>query len=774
MTTQNINLNIKSNLAKLLATENITVQHNNVKTASFDVKNRVLTLPIFTNQSGDVYDMLIAHECSHALYTPYEKWEKVVHDEELKSYVNVLEDTRIDKLIQKKFPGVVKNYLNGFDILNKQNFFGLKEIKDLQKGLMLIDKINLRSKSMDRMSFDFNSEEQQWIKKVDSLKSFAQVVKLAKEMIDWQKKQVEQQQKLPQFDEMMSNYSDDNQQEQNKEQQEQEQQSGQSNDDDQEQTQNQQEENDGEEENGSTSSDEEKINEEEEVQKTETETVTNGAGGNFKLKSVTNKNYEQNVQSLVDTKHKGFEYVTLPEPNLKNIIVNYKEYINDFRKHIQEHTGYSSSVTKYEYLSKLKQKYKEFQNDNKKTVQYLVKEFEMKKAATSYQRASVDKTGVLDPLKLKDYKFSDDLFKRLSIIPDAKNHGMMMLLDWSGSMADCLYQTVEQLINLVYFCQKVNIPYEVYFFSSDNKSIFSNTSQNDGKKNFNYKIGDIFQQPFKLVNIASHKMKKTELDEAMLYMFHMAVEYDYSYRRKPDYDSFSWRMGSFYIPRKYQLGSTPLNEALTVCHKLVPMFKAKYRIEKMTFITLTDGAGNGNSDIISDENFQSTDRWERNYVKSNVLVRSKSFDKQMVIKDKNKYYHVEKRNAYQSEELTGTLLNILKEKYDVSIIGFYVLKLRRYDMGRYFSTIWSDSTKEKQKTENRKKQFNKENVCEYPQTGYNKYFLLNGKKMSVENTDLSGINDTMKAGKIKQMFSKSMKGRLVSRVLLNKFIEEVA
>ena len=42
-----MNFDVKSNLAKLLATENITIQHNNVKTASFDVKHRVLTLPIF-------------------------------------------------------------------------------------------------------------------------------------------------------------------------------------------------------------------------------------------------------------------------------------------------------------------------------------------------------------------------------------------------------------------------------------------------------------------------------------------------------------------------------------------------------------------------------------------------------------------------------------------------------------------------------------------------------------------------------------------------------
>ena len=76
-TTTKLSLDQKSQLAKLLATENISIQHNNVRTASFDVKNRVLTLPIFKTKSPDVYDMLIAHECSHALFTPYKAWAKI-------------------------------------------------------------------------------------------------------------------------------------------------------------------------------------------------------------------------------------------------------------------------------------------------------------------------------------------------------------------------------------------------------------------------------------------------------------------------------------------------------------------------------------------------------------------------------------------------------------------------------------------------------------------------------------------------------------------------
>jgi hypothetical protein len=204
MTTQKnkkLNIDIKSQLAKLIATENVQVEHNAVKTASFDTLNRILTLPIFKVQSGDVYDMLIAHECAHALYTPQSGWQEIQNDDELRSYCNVLEDTRIDKLIQKKYPGVVKNYLNGWDILNKQNFFGIKKI-DVNTDLMLIDKINLRSKSLDRMVFNYTPEELMWLVKVDKIKSWKDVVKVAKELLNWQKKQVEKLKKLPNFDEL--------------------------------------------------------------------------------------------------------------------------------------------------------------------------------------------------------------------------------------------------------------------------------------------------------------------------------------------------------------------------------------------------------------------------------------------------------------------------------------------------------------------------------------------------------------------------------------------
>ena len=62
----------------------------------------------------------------------------------------------------------------------------------------------------------------------------------------------------------------------------------------------------------------------------------------------------------------------------------------------------------------------------------------MKKAADQYARASVSKTGSLDMGRLHTYKFNEDLFAKVTTLPGATNHGMVMYLDWSGSMASNL------------------------------------------------------------------------------------------------------------------------------------------------------------------------------------------------------------------------------------------------------------------------------------------------------------------------------------------------
>ncbi len=758
-----MNLEVKSNLAKLLATENITIQHNAVKTASFDVKNRVLTLPIFKQKSGDVYDMLIAHECAHALWTPYEEWQGITNSE-LRSYVNVIEDTRIDKLIQAKYPGVVKNYENGFDILEKQNFFGING-RDINKDFMIIDKINLRSKSLNRLPFMFAPKDKEWLVKVDAVKTFKDVLTLAKEMLDWQKDQVDQMAKLPDFhtNSVIKNYDlgddeDDFDDEDSID--------GQGDNSDADQNDDDADEkndfnNFGDEEaddqkdtkqNGKSQSDDNTKDEEEE-NKGEATHHAKGAGGDDKprlLKAITDDSFTQKSESLLDDKNKGYRYGKVPTPNFKDgesALTSYKTWLKDMNDYRIKQRQYSN-IAKYDTY--LDNSYKKFMNENKKTVMYLVKEFEMKKSAQAYKRASQDKTGIIDPLKLPQYKYSDDIFKKLTIIPDGKNHGMMMLLDWSGSMADVLFDTVKQLINLVEFCRKVNIPYEVYFFTSERK----NKDYDSPTTSWSRKAGEFMFEDFNLVNCVSHRMNKKVADLALKTLYHMGMYFDNRYTRKyVESEDYYAQSESWGIPSEYYLGNTPLNESLIYINTLLPMFKKKYDIEKMTFITLTDGSGNyPRCDIRTSDGGKEEKDW-----------------------DKTTVYQIDNKKFAERGNITEQLLKHIKKQHDVNIIGFYIIKrVRRWDLEKHVGE-YKDYYDKYKKIDSMRKELTKNKAVACDSEGYDKYFLLDGKKMKVENFDMSGAEVKKgTASELKRIFGKSMANRLVSRVVLNKFIQEVA
>ena len=110
-----LNMEVKGNLARLLATENLVVEHRNVETAMVNVVDRVLTLPMWKRASSDVYDMLVGHEVGHALYTP----QKFGQDYGVpQTYINVVEDARIEKLMKRKFPGLSRNFYVGYQELD--------------------------------------------------------------------------------------------------------------------------------------------------------------------------------------------------------------------------------------------------------------------------------------------------------------------------------------------------------------------------------------------------------------------------------------------------------------------------------------------------------------------------------------------------------------------------------------------------------------------------------------------------------------------------------
>ena len=116
---------IKSQLAKLLATEDLVVEHKNCETACFNVQTRVLTLPMWDKASNTVYDLLVGHEVGHALFTPDENWlEKVAVPPQ---FVNVVEDARIEKIMKRKYAGLAKTFYHGYKELQAEDFFSISD-----------------------------------------------------------------------------------------------------------------------------------------------------------------------------------------------------------------------------------------------------------------------------------------------------------------------------------------------------------------------------------------------------------------------------------------------------------------------------------------------------------------------------------------------------------------------------------------------------------------------------------------------------------------------
>ena len=184
---------IKSQLAKLLATEDLIVEHKQVETASFNVETRVLVLPLWEKASSEVYDMLVAHEVGHALFTPCEDWLDR-YPEIPPSFVNVVEDARIEKLMKRRYAGLPKTFFKGYKELQGMDFFKLNDIDVNKMGIA--DRINLYFKVGNFIDIDFTDYEKTLVSMVKSAETFDEVLEYSLVIWEYAKEELEEKKKL--------------------------------------------------------------------------------------------------------------------------------------------------------------------------------------------------------------------------------------------------------------------------------------------------------------------------------------------------------------------------------------------------------------------------------------------------------------------------------------------------------------------------------------------------------------------------------------------------
>ena len=710
--TKNIMTN-KSQLAKLLATENIEVQENKVQTASFDVVNRILTIPIFKEEqkSKHVYDMLVGHEVSHALHTPSESWKDMANrTKEFKSFVNVIEDARIDKLIQKKYPGLTDDYIKGFDKMYKDNFFGTKG-KNIQTDYSLIDKINLYYKSSKNLDFKFTNKEKILVDAVDKCKTFDDVLKLSEEILGYCKDELKKKTELQKvYVSSMGDKQSDSDMDSN----------------DLNKTSDEKLDEWLEKKSESDKSDDE-------ANKKDSKQTGGGGAGTTdntpsELRPLTAEMYETSVKGITDDTAHDRCYAELPKVNLKKLIIPYSKFIRDVMIY---DNAYNNTEYDKQQINKAKVRTQKFMKESSNVVNFLVKEFEMKKNAKLYARASQDKTGIIDPLKLHTYKFAEDIFKKMTTIPNQKNHGMILLLDWSGSMQKHILPTVEQLLNLTLFCKKINIPFSVYAFMNNCRESKNDYSESGFTVNSKTILPD---SSTKLVQLFSHKQSKVDYMRCAT-ILHRAAMYFGDYYTSRRYDPMNEDQTVPSISGDYYLSSTPLNESLIGMDHIIKKFKKDYNVEKLSLVTLTDGASNsmgrhGNGEL---------------FLKLNGKYQMAGS------------YYMERK------DFTSVMLRYLKKKYDLQTIGFYLVS--KYRELQYQLRLPYN------KEMLAKKMFTKDKFIADYNTAYDVYFYVNSGTRVANQVFESDSTDKRT---LKKMFMSGMKNRINSRVLLQNFIKRIA
>ena len=374
---------VKSNLAKLLATENLTVEHSNVSTASFNVETRVLQLPVWENITEDIYDLLVGHEVGHALYTPADYYTEEVPQ----SFLNVIEDARIERMIKVRYPGLSKSFYKGYAELNNQDFFELRGLK--LSTMKLIDRINIYFKigiHDINTIIPFSEQENIFIEMTRNAETFDDVVNICKKLIKYIDESKDK--KDINLDDI-NNISETNQPD-NGEQIPVELKDSESDSDD---TNSQTDGNEG-------------------GEGTEPDDDLNADYDEEEYSSNTDKAWNRNTKTLVDTKALKHVYITPPSIDWSECIESISVFTENMDKNIEFFEKASLGYNNTNIIDLWKKSFTSFKTESSKSVSYMVKEFEMKKQADQYNRSGVSKTGVLNTNKLFSYKWSEDVFKK--------------------------------------------------------------------------------------------------------------------------------------------------------------------------------------------------------------------------------------------------------------------------------------------------------------------------------------------------------------------------
>jgi hypothetical protein len=728
-------LETKSLLAKLMATENLQIEQRKVETAMFNTKTRVLTVPILDkNVPAYTYDLFMGHEVGHALYTPFEGWASALTENLNKAILNVVEDSRIERKIKYKYPGIRNSFVKAYNDLHEQNFFETKD-KNLN-ALNFIDRINLHQKVGPVLNITFNDVERDLLKEVEGTESFEDVVEVTKKIQKHMEDEIREQmqQKKQKVKVKVVKGGDNNEEGKNELPEDIDpdadtefdiefeegaldgkgDESGEKKEPDESDSKNSN--GTGERESEETEKESEKSESSNQPKSKFEQDLENAIlkAIEKEIRSFTDEAYKDNEKTLFDSSAGSFTYVNIPKFDSERCIFDYKDLYHKY---------------KTTYVHTDAAEYSRIRNESNKVVSYLVKEFELRKNADQSKRATIAKTGELNMNKLFSYKFNEDIFKKITVMPGGKSHGLVMFLDWSGSMHNHLENTIKQLISLVLFCKKVSIPFEVYAFvdSSVPEHTAHQVTTNEG---------EMILGTLSLLNVLSSRMSASDFTYACSALVYMSANYQ---------------------PAWMKLGSTPLNESIIAAMDIIPKFQKKYGLQIVNTVFLTDGDSNCQRSVYTrDRGYQSTQ-----YIscrKGDVVTFRDNVTKNEV--------KVTMSGQGYSTEFTSCLIQLLKVRTKCNIVGFYVIS------GREFANM-APRWYRKNDVEEIKTNFKKDNYAILTDSGFDEYYFLRSTGLNTDEEEFDVEEGVSRRGLV-SAFTKYAGNKISNRIILNRFIGMIA
>ena len=770
----------KSQLAKLLATENLTVQHQKINTAKFDTKNRILYLPIWQNMTGVIYDLLVGHEVGHALYTPPEGWHDAVMDNDknknYKNFLNVVEDARIEKKVKRKYPGLNSSFKLAYQELNRRDFFGVLG-RDVNE-MAFIDRLNLFSKSQWAATWiQFNAKEELLVKEVQVAETWDDVVRITDKVYEYSKEE-QHEMALEYHDEMMAQMADEYDDEYDESDYDYDY-------DDEESEENNKgrgfDANSDEFEDGDSQTKRSKSSDgesgEEEVDAdgkfiNHDKPSHPGDKDQFDPQCQTDENYRRNETQLLDDKCKEFAYVDIPKPNLNNIITPAKRVqelmTQSFNEFIRE--GYIKT-TPTALVN-------EFKRRNERYVSLLAKEFEMRKAAKAFSKSKLSDTGDIDVNKLASYKFDDNIFRKVMMTPKGKNHGLVLLLDRSGSMSNNMSGSIEQILVLSMFCRKVNIPFVVYGFT-ESETVrmldlgISTTQTVEFRRNtqlhrsFSYNIGEMMFDNVQLREYLNSKMSNVEFSSALKNMCLLMEVYKNKFSPRPDSES---------------MNNTPMTQAIVAVAEVMKTFKRTNNLDICSLVVIHDGdADSLNGYYIEKDKLNN----QTNLLEKVKAVAWYNHDKVYMMRDRQNKFEVKISGP---NDIPAQTLKWFNKVTGARVFGFFIIAGRgeakyaisnRYknELGKDFYEIQNEMGREYAEQYRKRvlKEFKEEKFISCRLPGYENFFYIHGgTELTTEDEDGIEVEGKFTARKLATAFAKYNKKRAVNRVLVSRFIQGIA